>query len=169
MFWFVGDEGTPFVLCCVLSSASHAKVYRCYVCVLSKVHRCFILSVTKVHRLFCLCAFVCASCEAAGESILIATPVETTFATTSSGGGGTVTHYILSIVPRDEIFEPVNEMARLIRDSTTWVCGGRERGRSLPRSQPPRQAEFGRVDWAVFSNGIVLAGVLSWQQMVYFD
>eukprot|EP00903_Cladosiphon_okamuranus_P009939 g9434.t2 len=54
-------------------------------------------------------------------SILIATPVETTFQTTSSGGAGTVTHYILSVVPRDEIFEPVDGMADLIRDSTTQI------------------------------------------------
>lgn len=46
-----------------------------------------------------------------------------TFATTSSGGAGTVTHYILSAVPRDEIFEPVDGMADLIQDSTAQVGG----------------------------------------------
>lgn len=61
----------------------------------------------------------------AEESILIATPVETVFQTSGAGGAGTVTHYILSIVPRDEILEPVDGMARLIRDSTTQVGGGR--------------------------------------------
>eukprot|EP00752_Nemacystus_decipiens_P005739 g5192.t2 len=37
------------------------------------------------------------------ESILIATPVETTFQTNEAGGAGTPTLYILSIVPRDKI------------------------------------------------------------------
>lgn len=66
------------------------------------------------------------SCDAAEESILIATPVEGTFETTEAGGAGSVTHYILSIVPRDEIFKPVDGMADLIQDSTTQVKGGAE-------------------------------------------
>ncbi|CAM9681371.1 unnamed protein product, partial [Ectocarpus fasciculatus] len=54
-------------------------------------------------------------------SILIAAPIMATFDTAVSGGEGTVTHYILSAVPRDEIFEPVNGMADLIRKSTTEI------------------------------------------------
>lgn len=57
----------------------------------------------------------------AEESILIAAPVNATFQTTSSGGAGTVTHYILSAVPKDEIFEPVDGMVDLIQDSTAQV------------------------------------------------
>ncbi|CAM9310217.1 unnamed protein product [Ectocarpus sp. 13 AM-2016] len=55
------------------------------------------------------------------ESILIAAPIMTTFGTAVSGGEGTVTHYILSAVPRDEIFQPVDGMADLIRESTTEI------------------------------------------------
>ncbi|CAB1112550.1 unnamed protein product [Ectocarpus sp. CCAP 1310/34] len=55
------------------------------------------------------------------EWILVAAPVEGNFATATSGGAGTVTHYILSAVPRNEIFEPVVGMADLIRDSTVQI------------------------------------------------
>ncbi|CAB1112540.1 unnamed protein product [Ectocarpus sp. CCAP 1310/34] len=55
------------------------------------------------------------------ESILIAAPITTTFGTAVSGGEGKVTHYILSAVPRDEIFQPVDGMADLIRESTTEI------------------------------------------------
>ncbi|CAM9739313.1 unnamed protein product [Scytosiphon promiscuus] len=56
-----------------------------------------------------------------GESILVAAPVETTFALAASGGEGTVTHYLLSTVPLSEIFEPVKEMVNLINDSTVQI------------------------------------------------
>lgn len=59
--------------------------------------------------------------EQAEEWILVAAPVEGNFTTATSGGAGTVTHYILSAVPRNEIFEPVVGMADLIRDSTAQV------------------------------------------------
>ncbi|CAM9411464.1 unnamed protein product, partial [Hapterophycus canaliculatus] len=55
------------------------------------------------------------------ESILVAAPVETTFDHAASGGAGTVTHYLLSTVPLDEIFEPVKEMVDLINDSTVQI------------------------------------------------
>lgn len=55
------------------------------------------------------------------ESILVAAPVETTFDHSASGGGGTVTHYLLSAVPLSEIFEPVKEMVDLINGSTVQV------------------------------------------------
>eukprot|EP00903_Cladosiphon_okamuranus_P009934 g9430.t1 len=55
------------------------------------------------------------------ESILVAAPVNATFQTTSSGGAGPVTHYVLSVVPKDEIFEPVDGMADLIQDSTAQI------------------------------------------------
>lgn len=51
------------------------------------------------------------------ESILVAAPLNTTY----SGGVGTVTHYILSVVPMDEIFSPVDVMEGLIQGSTTKV------------------------------------------------
>ncbi|CAN0475559.1 unnamed protein product, partial [Ectocarpus sp. 12 AP-2014] len=57
----------------------------------------------------------------AEEWILVAAPVEGNFATATSGGAGTVTHYILSAVPRNEIFEPVVGMAELIKDSTVQI------------------------------------------------
>ncbi|CAB1098859.1 unnamed protein product [Ectocarpus sp. CCAP 1310/34] len=55
---------------------------------------------------------------ASTEWILVAAPVEGTFDTAISGGAGTVAHYILSAVPRNEIFEPVVGMMGLIWDST---------------------------------------------------
>lgn len=71
---------------------------------------------------FSLCCFIPPG--GAEESILIAAPVKATFQTTTSGGAGAVTHYILSAVPRDEIFEPVDRMADLIQDSTSQVGRG---------------------------------------------
>ncbi|CAN0391329.1 unnamed protein product, partial [Ectocarpus sp. 12 AP-2014] len=55
------------------------------------------------------------------EWILVAAPVEGTFDTAISGGAGTVTHYILSAVPRNEIFDPVVGMVDLIWDSTIQI------------------------------------------------
>lgn len=56
----------------------------------------------------------------------MAAPVKATFNTATSGGEGTVTHYILSAVPRDEIFEPVDGMTDLIKESTTEVSWTKE-------------------------------------------
>lgn len=53
------------------------------------------------------------------ESILVAAHVNATFDTDT--GDGTITHYILSAVPRDEIFEPVHDMADRIRASATDI------------------------------------------------
>ncbi|CAM9102347.1 unnamed protein product [Ectocarpus fasciculatus] len=55
------------------------------------------------------------------EWILVAAPVEGTFGTAASGGAGTVTHFILSAVPRNEIFEPVIGTVDLIWDSTIQI------------------------------------------------
>ncbi|CAM9134200.1 unnamed protein product [Ectocarpus sp. 6 AP-2014] len=55
------------------------------------------------------------------EWILVAAPVEGTFDTAISGGAGTVTHYILSAVPRNEIFDPVVGMVDLIWNSTIQI------------------------------------------------
>lgn len=47
--------------------------------------------------------------------------MKATFDTTASGGEGAVTHYILSAVPKREIFEPVDGMTDLIQNSATQV------------------------------------------------
>lgn len=53
------------------------------------------------------------------DAILIAAPVSTVFDIET--GAGTTTHYILSAVRSEEIFEPVKGMTDLIKSSTTEI------------------------------------------------
>lgn len=57
------------------------------------------------------------------ESIVVAAPVSASFNLETRVGGTPPTHYILSIAPKSEIFEPVEIMADHIRDSVRQLLG----------------------------------------------
>ncbi|CAM9122787.1 unnamed protein product [Scytosiphon promiscuus] len=62
--------------------------------------------------------------DSSGESkvsIVVAAPVQTTFDHSASGGEGRVTHYLLSVVPEDEIFEPAADVANRIREKRNQI------------------------------------------------